>query len=122
MHKFEELNVWKLSIDLAKEVYSLISRLPREEKYGLADQLRRCSVSIPSNIAEGAGRNYSKEFIHFLGISNGSCCELYTQIILVRELKLVVDFDFESILIQIKVIQNMLYKLKDSLKNKEETT
>ena len=78
MHKFEELNVWKLSIDLAKEVYSLISRLPREEKYGLADQLRRCF----SNIAEGAGRNYSKEFIHFIGISNGSCCELYTQIIL----------------------------------------
>ncbi len=122
MHKFEELNVWKLSIELAKDVYILVSQLPKEEKFGLADQLRRCSVSIPSNIAEGAGRNNSKEFIHFIGISNGSCCELYTQIILVKELKLVIDFDFNALLSQIKVIQNMLYKLKDSLISKKETT
>lgn len=115
MHRFEELNVWKLAIELAKDVYGLLSKLPKEEKYGLSDQLRRSAISIASNIAEGAGRNNNKEFIHFIGISNGSCCELITQIILIKELSLIDNFHPTELIEKIKTVQNMLFKLKQSL-------
>lgn len=76
MHKVEELILWKKAIELAKSVYLLADELPDEEKFGLISQIKRCSVSIPSNIAEGAGRNSQKEFKHFLSIANGSTYEL----------------------------------------------
>jgi four helix bundle protein len=69
---YRDLEVWKLSIDLVKEVYSLTKRFPSNEIYGLTNQIRRAAVSIPSNIAEGQGRNSSKEFKQFLAISLGS--------------------------------------------------
>jgi four helix bundle protein len=72
MHKVEDLKIWQKSIVLAKQVYIVISDLPASEKYGLSSQIRRCAVSIASNIAEGAGRNSNKEFKYFLGIANGS--------------------------------------------------
>ena len=82
MHKVENLKIWKKAIELAKSIYLLAADLPSEEKYGLVSQIKRCSVSIPSNIAEGAGRNSQKEFKHFLSITNGSAYELQTQLIL----------------------------------------
>ena len=66
MHKVEDLKIWKKSIELTKAVYLLVSGLPSDEKYGLYSQIKRSSVSIPSNIAEGAGRNSNKEFKYFL--------------------------------------------------------
>ena len=89
MPQLRNLMIWKKAMDLAKVVYLLTNDLPGSEQYGLISQIKRCSVSIASNIAEGAGRNSNKEFKHFLGIANGSCYELQTQLILIIELKLI---------------------------------
>jgi four helix bundle protein len=75
----EQLEAWKFAMQLVKAVYQMTSDFPAEERYGLAQQMRRAAVSIPSNIAEGAGRNGAKEYLHFIGISRGSLAELGTQ-------------------------------------------
>ncbi|MDH6253316.1 four helix bundle protein [Chryseobacterium sp. H1D6B] len=89
MHNFEKLLFWQKSIELAKQIYIVCGDLPNEEKFGLISQIKRSVVSIPSNIAEGAGRNNDREFYHFLGIANASSFELQTQLILIRELGMV---------------------------------
>jgi four helix bundle protein len=76
----EQLDAWKLSMELAKAVYQVTASFPAEERYGLSQQMRRAAVSIPSNIAESAGRNSAKEFLNFIGISRGSLAELETQL------------------------------------------
>ena len=76
----EQLEAWKSAMYLVKAVYQLTSEFPAEERYGLAQQMRRAAVSIPSNIAEGAGRNGPKEFLYFIGIARGSLAELDTQL------------------------------------------
>ena len=76
----QRLNVWKRAIKLVEEIYKITSSFPAEEKFGLISQMRRSAISIPSNIAEGAARSSSKEFINFLHISQGSVAELETQI------------------------------------------
>ena len=75
----KDLEVWKKSMDLVVDVYKLMKQLPESEKYGLISQIKRSSISIPSNIAEGAGRASTKEFIRFLDIATGSLSELETQ-------------------------------------------
>jgi hypothetical protein len=70
MHNLKELKIWQKAVELATEVYQLTAEFPKEEKYGLTSQIRRSVVSIPSNIAEGAGRNSDREFVQFLSISN----------------------------------------------------
>lgn len=75
----ERLEAWKSSMELAKSVYEMTANFLAEERYGLAQQMRRAAVSIPSNLAEGAGRNSGKEYVHFIGISRGSLAELETQ-------------------------------------------
>jgi four helix bundle protein len=75
----EKLEAWKFSMQLVKAVYQMTSDFPAEERYGLAQQMRRAAVSIPSNIAEGAGRNGAKEYLHFIGVARGSLAELETQ-------------------------------------------
>ena len=82
----KDLDVWKESMTLAKEVYRLTENFPKEETFGLASQMRRAAVSIPINIAEGAARNSHKEFIQFLHVSLGSLAELETQLLLSIEL------------------------------------
>ena len=77
---YKKLLVWQKAMDLTMEIYKLVNYLPREETYALSDQIRRAVVSIPSNIAEGQGRNSDKEFINFLSIARGSLWELETQI------------------------------------------
>ena len=81
-----QLDAWRESITLVKQVYELTKSFPPEELYGLTNQIRRAAVSIPSNIAEGAARNGSKEFAQFLGIAKGSLSELETQLVIGREL------------------------------------
>ena len=75
----EQLEAWKIAMQLVRAVYQMTSVFPAEERYGLAQQMRRAAVSIPSNIAEGAGRNGAKEYLHFIGISRGSLAELETK-------------------------------------------
>ena len=81
-HNFKNLNIWKLALDLANEVYNLTDQFPKNEEFGLKSQLRRCSVSVASNIAEGSSRSSNKDFNRFLEISLGSLYELQTQIII----------------------------------------
>ena len=82
MKSYRELKVWQKSMDLVEEVYRLVNKLPREERYALSDQIKRAAVSIPSNIAEGYGRNSPKEYIRFINISRGSKYELETQLLI----------------------------------------
>ncbi len=80
MASYRELRAWKKAIDLVVEVYRLCKLLPKEETYGLSDQMRRAAVSIPSNIAEGQARESINDFIRFLHIAQGSRAELETQL------------------------------------------
>ncbi len=116
MHNFKELKIWNKAIDLASEVYRATLNFPSEEKFGLTSQIRRCSVSIASNIAEGAGRNTNGEFRQFLGIANGSCYELQTQLILSNKLKLIDNEITNKLLSEIEEIQKMNFKLQESKK------
>ena len=77
----EQLDAWKYAMQLVKVVYQMTSTFPPEERYGLAQQMRRAAVSIPSNLAEGAGRNGIKEYVQFIGIARGSLAELETQLL-----------------------------------------
>ena len=82
MHNFKELKIWQKGRELVSEIYTLTKSLPKDEQYGLISQMRRAAISIPSNIAEGSGKGSDKEFCRFLDITNGSACELETQIYL----------------------------------------
>ncbi|WP_291782761.1 four helix bundle protein [Cecembia sp.] len=115
MHRYKELNVWQKAIDLAVEVYRITEKLPVEEKYGLISQMNKSAVSIPSNIAEGAGRNGKKEFDNFLGIALGSSFELDTQIIISNKLEYINDLDFQHLESELEHLQNMIVKLKKSI-------
>ena len=81
---FRDLLVWQKSMDFAERVYASLSGFPVEERFGLCDQLRRAVVSIPSNIAEGRGRDSAKDFAHFLHLAKGSLNEVMTQLELAR--------------------------------------
>lgn len=107
MHKIEELKIWRKLMELSKSVYKICAELPSDERFGLISQIKRCAVSIPSNIAEGAGRNSNKEFAHFLSIANGSSYELQTQLMLSVELKLISEEKIKPILKNIIEIQKM---------------
>jgi len=82
---YKDLIVWQKSITLVKEVYDITKLLPKSESFGLISQMQRATVAIPSNIAEGFGRNHSKEFVQFLAIAFSSSLELETQIIIVKQ-------------------------------------
>jgi len=101
----KDLDVWKAAMELAKLVYLITSKFPKEELYGLTQQIRRSAVSIPSNIAEGAARNSRKEFIQFLHISLGSLAELETQLLLSEKLGF----------LQIKEIENDVERIRKML-------
>ena len=88
-NSYRDLIVWQKSMSLAREIYHLTKSFPKEEIYGLTSQIRRCAVSIPSNIAEGKGRGSDKEFVRFLQISLGSLYELNTQLELSYDLSYV---------------------------------
>ena len=82
MHNYNNLQIWQDAMDVVEMIYQVTAQFPPEEKYGLRSQMNRSAISIPSNIAEGAGRNTDKEFSHFVSIAIGSMYELHTQIIL----------------------------------------
>ena len=117
MHNFKELKVWKMSIELTKLVFELTRSFPNEHKFGLSNQLFRCAVSIPSNIAEGYGRSSTLSYMNFIKISRGSLYELETQLILAKRLNFIAnDTLYDSIISLIaeegKMINTLLNKLK----------
>ena len=113
---YKELVVWQKSIELVKEVYILTKLLPKEEMYGLTSQMRRASVSIPSNIAEGYKRQGLGEYIQFLKIAEGSAAELETQTIIAKSLYTMIDFSkTERLLLE---VQKMLFAMTSKLNTK----
>lgn len=116
VNNFKELKVWQQSVDLVVEIYQVTRQFPSEEMYGLVSQIRRSAVSIPSNIAEGAGRSNSGDFNHFLNISRGSSNELETQLIISERLSLLEKSETEKLRRNIDKIQQMISGLQKSLK------
>ncbi|MDQ3110710.1 MAG: four helix bundle protein [Bacteroidota bacterium] len=116
MHNVKKLKLWEKTIDLTVDLYKATAEFPKEEKYGLTSQMRKCAVSIPSNIAEGAGRNTKGEFNQFLGYVNGSAYELMTQIIVANRLDLMSEKESEPILAELESIQKMTCNLQLTLK------
>lgn len=108
MKSYTELDVWKESRILVNTIYKLTNGYPNSEIYGLTSQMRRCSVSIPSNIAEGCGRKSPKETIHFLYISRGSLYELETQSYLSKDLDFITQSELDLTLKQIEVSMKLL--------------
>lgn len=113
---YRDLIVWQKSMDLVKEIYRITKFLPKDELYGLSSQMRRASVSIPSNIAEGQQRKNTKEFCQFLRISYGSAAELETQILLSKNIYPKIGFSKAESLLQ--EIRKMLNSLMQKLENK----
>jgi four helix bundle protein len=118
MHNFKELKFWQKSIDLSVLVYKHTATFPSEEKFGLISQLRRASVSISSNIAEGASRDSAKEFLYFLSISNGSAFEIETQLIIANKLNFIDDDNLLFLLKNVTEIQKMIYSFTKTIKQK----
>ncbi|WP_417872974.1 four helix bundle protein [Xanthomarina gelatinilytica] len=116
MHRFEELKIWQKAMNITENCYRTTENFPVEEKYRLTSQLRRSAVSIPSNIAEGAGRNTNGEFMQFLGIANGSSYELLTQLYLSKRLNLITEEKVRPIISEILEVTKMNYSLQQSLK------
>ena len=116
---YKDLKVWSKSIDLAVAIYKAAKQLPKEELYGLSDQMRRAVVSIPSNIAEGNQRDTTREYIHFLHIAKGSVAELDTQILLCDRLGYIKKEDVDDLNNQCSEIGRMLNGLINKLLEKE---
>ncbi|MDP2981885.1 MAG: four helix bundle protein [Candidatus Latescibacter sp.] len=108
MKTFRDLLVWQKSIELVVEIYKVTKRFPNDECYGLTSQMRRCAVSIPSNMAEGYGRNSPNDFARFLQISTGSLFELQTQIEISHKLNYVTSNDFDALYESTREIERML--------------
>lgn len=116
--EYKKLKTWQDSMTFVSDVYKVLPQLPETEKYGLASQMRRAAVSIPSNIAEGSSRKTPTETIHFLYISLGSLSELETQFLIAQNIGYIHNID--SILSQISDIRNQIYGLIRFLNTKSE--
>ena len=112
---YKDLSVWQKSMDLAVEIFKVVKFLPREELYGLSDQMRRAVVSVPSNIAEGQQRSSTKDYIRFLHIAKGSLGELETQIMLCERLEYLGKEKTGQLIGQCVEIQRMISGLISSL-------
>ena len=117
---YKDLLVWQESRLLAKQIYVLSEKFPKEEIFGLTNQIRRAVVSVPSNIAEGYNRYSDKEFLHFLKISKGSTAEVETQVILAMDLSYISIKDGEEVLAQVTKVLRMLGSLIVTVKKRSE--
>ena len=115
MKTYRDLFVWQKSMDLVKGIYSATKSFPREELYGLTGQIRRCAVSIPSNIAEGYGRNSTTDYVRFLRIAIGSLYELQTQMEISSRLDYIEKVDHGSLSSRCVEIEKMLGSLINKL-------
>ena len=118
---FKELKVWQKAIDLTATVCSITKQFPSEEKFGISSQMRRCAVSIPSNITEGHGRSTKNDYFHFLSIARGSVCELQTQLIISEKLEFISREDNLILQNQLTEIDKMLVVVMSYLKLIPET-
>ncbi len=118
MRTHKDLDIWKEGIELVKLVYKLTADFPDSEKFGLVSQMRRCVISIPSNLAEGAARSGKKEFVQFYYIALGSLSELETQIIISKELEFINSENYLKLSEQVDTIRKKLLNFIKYLKGK----
>jgi four helix bundle protein len=112
----KDLEVYQLSLDLVERIYKLTTEFPDSEKFGLTSQLRRASISLPSNISEGSSRGSTKDFIRFLYIASGSLSEIETQLVIAERVGYMsFEKDLQN---QIITIRKMVYRLIQALKKK----
>jgi four helix bundle protein len=115
LHDFKKLNVWQKGRSFVKEIYLTVSKFPPEERFALTSQMKRAVVSIPSNIAEGAGRGTNKDFARFLDIAYGSAFELETQIYSAFDLEFINEDKLNNLIEKIEEIEKMLFGFKKIL-------
>jgi four helix bundle protein len=115
IQNFKDLRIWQEGIKLVKDIYLLTKNFPKDEIYVITSQMRRCAVSIPSNIAEGFRRYHNKEYKQFLYITLGSCAELETQVMIALELEYINETKKEEITGKIQYICKMVFKLIQKL-------
>ena len=115
MRNYRKYEVWEIGHKLTKEIYLLTSKFPKEEIYRLTSQIRRASVSIPTNIAEGCGRLTDKEFGRFIDVSLGSLNETEYLLFLSTEMKFISESEFEPIAIQLNLLRQKLIQLRKKL-------
>ena len=113
-----ELKVWQISLDLTETLYRITASWPKHEQYGLVSQVRRAAVSVPANIAEGAGRRTPGEFMHFVGIARGSLAELETLLIVARRLDYLDEPAYRAILDDLLELGRMATGLLRSLEER----
>lgn len=116
---YKELEVWKESKELVNLIYKITESFPSTEQFGLTNQIRRSAVSIPSNIAEGIGRNHVKDTIQFLYVSRGSIYELETQIILAFELSFISNEDYNNTIEKIHLCMKLISGFINYYENKK---
>ena len=112
---FKELRIWQQAMTMVKSVYIVMRKMPKEEMFSLTNQIKRASVSVPSNIAEGQARG-TKEFLHFLTIAQGSLSEVYTQLVLTVDLEMINQAEISPILLDIESLSKQINSLKTKLK------
>ena len=112
LFSFEKLEVWKCSVDLTKSIYELTNLFPENEKFGLISQLRRASISIASNLAEGTSRNTNKDKAHFTTMAYSSLMEVLNQLILSKELNFISEENYDKLRVEIGKISRMLNALR----------
>ena len=111
MKNYRDLIVWQKAMRLVTEIYHFTKEFPKNELYGLTSQLRRSSISLPSNMAEGYGRNSTQDYVRFLRIANGSLFELQTQLEIARNLEFLSEEDFSELFELSREIERMLSSL-----------
>ena len=116
MHRFKDLEIWKLSRQLCSQIYLTTFNFPDNEKFGLTNQLRRASVSVPSNIAEGCSRSSDKDFSRFLEIAIGSLYEIETQLLIAFDLGYINQTKLDELLYNLDIIIKMTSKFRSKLK------
>lgn len=121
MRNYENLIIWKNSIQFVKKIYCLIHELPNTEKFGLNSQITRAAVSIPSNIAEGCSRSSQKEFNRFLEIALGSAFELQTQLIIIKESFKIENQNIDYLISELLVLQRQINSYKQKIKPEAST-
>ncbi len=118
IRSYKDLKVWQKAIILVENIYDVTKSFPKEEIYGLTSQIRRCAVSVPSNIAEGSSKRSTKEFIRFINMSYGSLSELETQLYIALRLKFINDMTNSAFESQIAELGRMLNGLRLGLTKK----
>lgn len=118
MHRFKDLEIWKISRLFCSEIYSITAIFPESEKFGLTNQLRRAAVSIASNIAEGASRSSDKDFCRFLEIAIGSAYEIESQLVIASDLNFITEDTANELINTLERIVKMTSKFRSSLLQK----